>query len=98
MKTLLLVGLIVSALAVLGTQALAASRKSVRVGNNFFVHRGGHATIHVSRGTRVVWRFRAHGVLHNVTVRRGPQKFRSGNRSGGSFSHKFTRSGTYKIV
>jgi plastocyanin len=95
MKKLLLAGLVVALLAVAGTQALAATR-TIRVGNNFFVHRGRPATVRIHRGTRLTWRF--HGTLHNVTVTRGPQHFRSGNRSRGSFSHRFTRRGTYRIV
>ena len=91
MKKLLLAGLVVALLAVAGTQALAATR-SIRVGNNFF----GPRTVTIHRGTRLTWRF--HGSLHNVTVRRGPQHFRSGNRKHGSFSHRFTRRGTYRIV
>jgi plastocyanin len=97
MKTILLAGLIAALLAVAGTQAFAATKK-VKVGNNFFVHRGKPSTVSVSRGTKVTWRFRSGGVPHNVTVTSGPQKFRSGNRTGGSFSHKFTKRGTYKIV
>ena len=95
MRTLLLAGLIAALLAVAGTQALAATR-SIRVGNNFFVHRGRPATVTIHRGARLTWRF--HGSLHNVTVRRGPQHFRSGNRSHGTFSHRFRRRGTYRIV
>ena len=95
MKKLLLAGLVAALLAAAGTQALAATR-SIRVGNNFFVHRGRPATVHIHRGTRLTWRFR--GSLHNVTVTRGPQRFRSGNRRRGTFSHRFTRRGTYRIV
>jgi plastocyanin len=91
MKKLLLAGLVVALLAVAATQALAATR-SIRVGNNFF----GPRTVTIHRGARLTWRF--HGSLHNVTVRRGPQHFRSGNRSHGKFSHRFTRRGTYRIV
>ena len=35
---------------------------------------------------------------HNVTVTKGPQKFRSSTRKHGSFSHKFTAKGSYTIV
>jgi plastocyanin len=96
MRTLLLAGLITALIAVVGAQALAATR-TVAVGNNYFVHKGRPSTVSISRGTKLTWKWRARG-LHNVTVVRGPQHFRSGNRRRGSFSHRFTRSGTYKIV
>jgi plastocyanin len=96
MKTLLLAGLITALIAVAGTQALAAT-KAVTVGNNFFVHKGRPSTVSVGRGTRLTWRW-SKRALHNVTVVSGPQRFRSGNRRRGTFSHTFTKSGTYKIV
>jgi plastocyanin len=93
MKTLLLAALVAALIAVAGAQALAAT-KTVRIGNNFF--RAKAVSIH--RGTRLTWRWSTHGVTHNVTVRSGPQRFRSGNRRRGTFSHTFTKRGTYKIV
>ncbi len=42
------------------------------------------------------WRF-AGSVPHNVTVNRGPVKFRSSTRSSGSYRKKVTRRGTYTI-
>ena len=97
MRTLLLAGLITALIAVAGAQALAATR-TVTVGNNFFVHKGRPSTVSIRRGTTLTWRWHSRGVTHNVTVVRGPQRFRSGNRRRGSFSHRFTKSGTYKIV
>jgi plastocyanin len=96
MKTLLAAALVAALLAVAGTQAIAATKK-VKVGDNYFVHRGKPSTVSVHRGAKVTWRF-AGASTHNVTVVRGPQKFRSGNRSHGTFAHKFTKRGTYKIV
>jgi plastocyanin len=96
MRTLLLAALITALIAVAGAQALAATR-SVKIGNNFFVHRGRPSTVSIGRGTTLTWRWSKRG-LHNVTVVRGPQRFRSGNRRRGSFSHRFTKRGTYKIV
>jgi plastocyanin len=97
MKTLLLAALVAALIAVAGAQALAAT-KTVKIGNNFFVHRGRASTVTVGRGTRLTWRWSTHGVTHNVTVVRGPQRFRSGNRRRGTFSHTFSKRGTYKIV
>jgi plastocyanin len=97
MKPLLLVGLITALIAVAGAQALAATR-TVKVGNNYFVHKGRPSTVSIRRGTQLTWQFRSHGRTHNVTVVSGPQRFRSGNRNRGTFSHTFTRRGTYRIV
>ena len=93
MKTLLLAGLVAALIAVAGAQALAASH-TVKVGNNFFRAK----TVSIHRGTRLTWHWSTHGVTHNVTVVRGPQRFRSGNKRRGSFSHTFSKRGTYKIV
>jgi plastocyanin len=96
MKTLLVATVLATLLAFAGTQALAATKK-VKVGDNFFVHRGHAPTVKVRKGTKLTWRF-AGKSMHNVTVVRGPRRFRSGNRKRGTFSHKFTKRGTYKIV
>jgi plastocyanin len=96
MKTLLAALVLTAVLAFAGTQALAATKK-VKVGDNFFVHKGKAPTVRVAKGTKLTWRF-AGKSMHNVTVVSGPQRFRSGNRKHGTFSHTFTKRGTYKIV
>ena len=74
--------------------ALAGTR-SVKVGDNYFGKPGGE-TIHVSRGTTVRWTW-AGANPHNVTVLRGPSRFHSGTMTTGSYSHRFTRAGTYTL-
>jgi plastocyanin len=96
MRTLLLAGLITALIAVAAAQALAATR-TITVGNNFFVHKGRPSTVTIRHGTKLSWHWSRHS-LHNVTVVSGPQRFRSGNRRRGTFSHTFTKRGTYKIV
>jgi plastocyanin len=91
--------LLVVALALAGgiaATALAATR-SVKVGDNYFIRKGTKPTITVARGTTVVWRFRGQA-LHNVTVKRGPVRFHSALKSSGTYSHRLTRAGTYRIV
>jgi plastocyanin len=83
-------------LAFAGTQALASTTR-VKVGDNYFVHKGKPSTVSVRRGSRLTWRF-VGASMHNVTVTSGPQRFRSGNRKRGTFSHTFAKAGTYKIV
>jgi plastocyanin len=93
----LLVALAVACLAAaLALPALAATR-SVRVGDNFFVKKGTHPTISVSRGTTVKWVWRGHNP-HNVTVKRGPVRFHSRTIDHGSFSKRMRRAGLYSIV
>jgi plastocyanin len=70
--------------------------KSVKIGDNFFVKNGG-ATVTVKKGTSVTWKWTGHNP-HNVTVTSGPKKFASKTQTTGSFSHKFTKAGTYKIL
>jgi plastocyanin len=86
---------LVVALAVLAVPALAASH-SVKIGDNFFVRKGG-ATVSVRKGTTVRWNFSGANA-HNVTVTSGPVKFHSPTKDAGSYSRKLTRAGTYKIV
>ena len=73
--------------------ALASSGKTVRVADNYF----GPKTISVGKGARVTWNWT--GVLkHNIVVHTGPSFFSSRTQVRGSFSHVFTRKGTYALV
>ena len=74
---------------------LAAPRISIV--DNAFVrgHEGPRLT--VRPGTVVTWRWRGQS-SHNVTVRSGPERFRSPTRSRGVFARRLTRAGTYRIV
>ena len=96
MRKLFVAVLIAAASAVLATQALAASR-SVKVGDDYFVHKGSTPTVTVKKGTTVTWRFRGND-LHNVAVTKGPVKFHSRIKDSGSFSKKMRRAGRYTIV
>jgi len=96
MRKLFVVVLIAAVSAVAAGQALAASR-SVKVGDDYFVHRGSVPTVTVKKGTRVTWRFRGSD-LHNVAVTKGPVKFHSSSKDSGSFSKKMRRAGRYTLV
>jgi plastocyanin len=76
--------------------AALAATKSVKVGDNYFVKDKGVPTVTVKKGTTVKWNF-AGDAPHNVTVSKGPVKFKSKTMSSGSFSKKVTKAGTYKI-
>jgi len=96
MRKLLVAILVAAASAVLATQALAATR-SVKVGDNYFVRKGSTPTVTVRKGTKVTWRWSGKQT-HNVTVTRGPVKFRSSFKSSGTFSKTLRRAGTYTII
>ena len=76
----------------LAMPALAATR-TVQVKDNKFVAK----TITVSKGTTVKWVWKG-AAPHNVTVTKGPAKFRSTTKVKGSFAKKLTRKGTYTIL
>jgi plastocyanin len=95
MRKLFLVVLALAALAVAASTAFAAT-KSVKVGDNYYVRSRGVPTVTVSKGTKVKWRF-VTDTGHSVTVKRGPTKFNSGVRTGGSYSKTLRKRGTYTI-
>jgi plastocyanin len=87
---LLLTALVVAVSAV---SAFASSGQTVRVGDNYY----GPKTLRVGRGTKMTWNWV--GVLkHNVVVHQGPSAFSSKTQVRGSYSHTFTKKGTYQLV
>jgi plastocyanin len=98
MRKLLAVGLLTGLLAALVTAAPALSkRKSVEVDDNYFVHKGKPPTVTVNRGDKVEWEWEGRNP-HNVTVKKGPVKFHSKDKTSGSYTKKLTTKGTYKII
>lgn len=90
-----LVAVMTAAILLVALAAPAVARaprvKKAKVGSYFL--RPGHLT--VKRGTKVVWHWVSG--FHNVTVKSGPVKFHSANKSGGTYSHVFTKKGTYHL-
>ena len=80
--------------AVLACSSVAASALSspATVNDGYFSPK----TLTVDRGARVT-RSWAGTLDHNVTVKSGPVKFGSRTQVHGSFSHIFTRPGTYHL-
>jgi plastocyanin len=76
----------------LAIPALAAT-KSVQVKDNKFVAN----KLTVSKGTTVKWVWKGKAP-HNVTVTKGPAKFKSTTQVKGSYSKKLTKKGTYTIL
>ena len=73
--------------------ASAASRRTIAVGDNFFRP----TSVTVAKGTTVTWDWTGR-VIHNVTVKSGPQQFRSVTQASGTFTRRLTKAGTYKII
>ena len=78
--------------AVAAIPAFAAT-KTISVRDDFFSPK----STSVKRNTTVKWVWRGDRP-HNVTVTKGPVKFRSSTKESGSYSKKMTRRGTYRIV
>jgi plastocyanin len=91
-RGLALLAITAAVIAVSSVSALASSPSPVKVADNFFSVQ--HLV--VGKGTRVTWKWT--GFLnHNVAVRSGPSKFHSRTQARGSYSHRFTRKGTYHL-
>jgi plastocyanin len=55
-------------------------------------------TLHVKKGTKVIWKwFDGTDQKHNIYVLHGPVKFHSRTIAKGTFSHVFTKPGTYHL-
>jgi plastocyanin len=93
-KLLAVVVAAVAVAAAVAVPALGSGTKTVALKDAFFAPK----SLTITRGTTV--RFRWVGQLpHNVTVRRGPQRFKTRNFTHGHvFSFRFTRSGRYLLV
>jgi plastocyanin len=89
-----LAGIAAAAIAAgaLAVPALAAT-KTVQVKDNKFVA----SSITVKKGTTVKWTWKGKAP-HDVSVTKGPAKFKSSVKTSGSFSKKLTKAGTYSIV
>ena len=74
-----------------GARAAAARRVAVRD------DRFSRTTLTVAKGARVRWVWRGRS-RHNVTVVTGPQTFRSSTKRSGTFTHRFTKRGTYRLL
>jgi plastocyanin len=91
-RALALLALTASLLAFSSVVALASGSKTVKVEDNFFSAK----KLTIGKGTRVTWKWDA-VLRHNVAVRSGPSKFRSRTQVHGTFSHTFSKAGTYHL-
>lgn len=55
-------------------------------------------TLKLRLGDRVRWTWHASGLeLHDVTVDSGPATFGSPTQASGTYTHRFTKAGTYRL-
>lgn len=76
-------------------QATAAKTSTISVRDNSY----SRSSISIKKNGTIKWAWRNTGNSHNVTSgKKNPVSFTSKTKSGSfSFSHKFTKRGTYKI-
>ena len=97
MKKLLAAGAVTVIAAGAAIPAFAGT-KNVKIGDNYFVRPANNATVTISKGSSLKFLWRGHAP-HNVVKRSGPGgAFHSTVKTSGSYSHRFTRGGTYKLV
>jgi plastocyanin len=94
-KKLLTLSATVALAASLAVPAIAGTR-TVKVGDDWYGSKNAKPTISVKKGTTVKWVW-VGSSAHNVKAS-GPANFISRTFVKGSFKHKMTRRGTYKIV
>jgi plastocyanin len=98
MRKALVTVLTTALLGALAVEATGQDRRTVRVGDNYFVRDSSRTPrVTVDKGTRVVWRWRGDNA-HNVYVTDGPSEFASDTQRSGRYSKKMRRAGTYRIV
>jgi hypothetical protein len=74
------------------TGPLRRDLRSTWVGDYAF----GAQRVSLRRGARFTWRFLG-GVDHDVTLANGPAGFASPSMRRGTYTHRFTRAGTYRL-
>ena len=83
---------VVAALTVLPVQAQTPKTHTVKVGDNYYKPK----KLKVVVGERVTWKWTG-SARHDVTVKKGPQKFKSKLKSDGKFSRVINKPGRYTI-
>jgi plastocyanin len=91
-----LLGLAAAMFAALAAPASTATTRSIKIGDDYFVKDHASITVTVKRNTKVKWLWRGDSP-HNVTVSRGPVRFKSKTMTEGSYARVMTRRGTYAI-
>lgn len=70
---------------------------TVKIIDNAFVREHQRPVVRIHPGTTVTWRWTSRQ-SHSVLLSSGPERFSSPIRNRGTFRHRFTHAGTYRIV
>lgn len=92
-RTAAAVVLALGAGALASVPAGAQSNPTVKVGDNFYKPK----KLTVTAGDKVTWKW-VGSALHDVVVKKGPQKFKSKKQAEGKYSKVLLEPGTYRIV
>jgi plastocyanin len=77
-----------------GASVTTAATKTVNVRDDSY----SHSSLSIHKGQKVQWNWKKTRDKHNVTTGSAPVSFSSPTKKGNfSFTHKFTKAGTYKI-
>ena len=76
-----------------GDASSAGGAREVAVGSNFY----DPPRLTINRGERVRWVWESGFKRHDVSVRRGPERFRSPLQSSGTYARRFRKPGTFKL-
>ena len=97
MRKLIILATVAVATAAIAVPAMAAT-KTVKIGDIWFISKAkNHGTVKAKVGDTVKWTW-VGDFPHNVTVSKGPVKFKSKTQKKGTFSRKITKAGTYTII
>ncbi len=89
--------LLAAAVLLVAAVPVSAATRTVRVDDNYFVRSDRVATVTVSKGTVVEWRWRG-ARRHNVAVDSGPRSFSSKTKRSGEYKKTMRTRGSYRIV
>jgi plastocyanin len=89
---------VLTALLAVGATAADAAptgrTRTVGVASDYF----DPATITIHAGDRIHWVWKGGGLSgHDVNVESGPERFHSPTQWSGSFTHRFRKTGTYRL-
>lgn len=103
MRRIAVATLAVCAVVALPASVGAAGAKSVKIGDDWFVKQDTRSgkdsvfTVSVKKGTKVTWRW-VGDAPHNVTVTKGPVRFRSSTKTSGTYTKTMSKKGSYTLT
>ena len=92
-RVLLPVALVAAGAALPAATAGAGKVSTVEIATSFY----SPATMTVKQGDKVRFKWTPSFEMHDVSVKSGPQKFRSPLQAAGTYTKKFTKAGKYVL-